>query len=144
MGTKAESIAYSKIISQLKVFADKMETDLARHDGAEHAEGYLVGDGYTLADIAGTVFCAVLHVYLREDFVFFTKPRVSKYWLRMKSRPSFRDAKLFERFEDCVFHSQVMRFRRDVHGFLVMLVLLVGAFVYVALFAQFRIPATVQ
>jgi glutathione S-transferase len=69
----------------LKALLDQMETMLAASKKCTH----VVGETFTLADIAGTVFCARIH-FLKENAMF--GPQVVAYWNHLRHPPAVAGA----------------------------------------------------
>ncbi len=73
---------------KLVLMLDKMEAILGRH-------GWLVGDKYSLADIAVVPFIKRIDEEIAPDEVSEKKhPRVLAWWQRIQSRPAFADARI--------------------------------------------------
>jgi len=73
---------------KLVLMLDKMEASLDRH-------GWLVGDKYSLADIAVVPFIKRIDEEIAPDEVSEKKhPRVLAWWQRIQSRPAFADARI--------------------------------------------------
>jgi glutathione S-transferase len=73
---------------RLVLMLDKMEESLGRH-------AWLVGDGYSLADIAVVPFIKRIDEEIAPDEVSAQKhPRVLAWWQRIQSRPAFAEARI--------------------------------------------------
>jgi glutathione S-transferase len=73
---------------RLVLMLDKMEESLGRHP-------WLVGDGYSLADIAVVPFIKRIDEEIAPDEVSAQKhPRVLAWWQRIQSRPAFAEARI--------------------------------------------------
>jgi glutathione S-transferase len=73
---------------KLVLMLDKMEASLGRH-------GWLVGDKYSLADIAVVPFVKRIDEEIAPDDVSKKKhPRVLAWWQRIQSRPAFAEARI--------------------------------------------------
>ncbi len=73
---------------KLVLMLDKMEASLGRH-------GWLVGDKYSLADIAVVPFVKRIDEEIAPDEVSEKKhPRVLAWWQRIQSRPAFAEARI--------------------------------------------------
>jgi glutathione S-transferase len=80
--------ARAKLVSQL---LDRMEDALK-------PSGWLVGDAYSIADIAAVPFVKRIDEEIAPDEVSETKhPRVAEWWTKIQARPAFARAK-FEPF----------------------------------------------
>ena len=73
---------------KLVLMLDKMEESLGRH-------AWLVGDKYSLADIAVVPFVKRIDEEIAPDEVSEQKhPRVLAWWQRVQSRPAFAEARI--------------------------------------------------
>jgi glutathione S-transferase len=82
--TEEEGEARRKLVLML----DKMEASLSRH-------GWLVGDSYSLADIAVVPFVKRIDEEIAPDGVSEQQhPRVLSWWQRIQSRPAFAEARI--------------------------------------------------
>lgn len=84
------------IVDREQVHAIQAELDglLAELEAALREHEYLVGDRYTLADVVWTVMLARLRMLRRWSAL---GPSTRDYYLRMRTRPSFVAADLWER-----------------------------------------------
>jgi glutathione S-transferase len=85
----------SSALSKLLALLDKMEEMLAE---GTPASAWLMGQQYTLADVAATPFIARI-AELAPDALSATRcPRVIDWWARTQQRPAFTEAR-FDRFD---------------------------------------------
>lgn len=81
-------------LGRLLQLVDKMEQMLA-------ASTWLVGDGYSLADIAAVPFIARIDEIAPEALGANLHPRVHAWWAAVRQRPAFAEAR-FDRFDDAL------------------------------------------
>ena len=87
---------------QMSELLDQMEEGLAAQP---HSGGaFLVAEGYTLADVVATSFCARVHLIKGNDLF---GPHVAKYWARMQARPSYQKAHLISDWEGALMARQI-------------------------------------
>lgn len=81
-------------LGKLLQLVDKMEQMLA-------ASTWLVGDRYSLADIAAVPFIARIDEIAPESLGADLHPRVHAWWAAVRQRPAFAEAR-FDRFDDAL------------------------------------------
>jgi glutathione S-transferase len=74
---------------------DKLTTQLLdRMEQALNPSGWMVGGGYSIADIAATPFVKRIDEEIAPDEISAKKhPRVADWWTKMQARPAFARAK---------------------------------------------------
>ena len=80
-------------LGRLLMLVTRMESMLAE-DG-----GWLVGDAYSLADVAAVPFIARIDEIAPHALSFETHPRVHDWWAAVRKRPAFAVAR-FDRFDE--------------------------------------------
>lgn len=109
-----DEVNLDTVDSSLQVLVDKMEAMLTANEkkNADTKEGctYLVGNGFSLADIAGIVFCARIH-FLKGCSMF--GPKVNTYWERMKKRPTVARANVISEWDGSSFHKLFEEFQAN-------------------------------
>lgn len=80
-------------LEKLLMLVAKMEEMLST------SQTWLIGDRYSLADIAATPFIARIDELSPAALSHAQRPRVNAWWKAMQSRPAFSEAR-FDRFDD--------------------------------------------
>ncbi|RZL68359.1 MAG: glutathione S-transferase family protein [Variovorax sp.] len=82
-------------LEKLLMLVDKMEEMLGT------SQDWLIGDNYSLADIAAAPFIARIDELSPASLSQAQRPRVHAWWRAMRSRPAFSEAR-FDRFDDAM------------------------------------------
>ncbi|KAL3906938.1 MAG: hypothetical protein SGARI_003775, partial [Bacillariaceae sp.] len=104
-----DEVDLNAVDQSLTVLLDQMETML----GSSKKRTYLVGETFTLADIAGIVFCARIH-YLKDTAMF--GPLVSAYWQHMRHRPTVGGANVVAEWHGSSFAELFEEFKNNAQG----------------------------
>ncbi len=84
---------------QVAAELQRVKDAVARVDDAVADSEFLVGDTYTLADVAWTVILARLEMLKLSSGWADEAPNVARYYARMKSRPTFVGADIWNGFQ---------------------------------------------
>ena len=104
-----DEVDLNVVDQSLQLLLDQMENMLE----SSKRRTYLVGDTFTLADIAGIVFCARIH-YVKGTEMF--GPFVSAYWNYMKHRPTVAGANVVSEWKGSSFEELSEEFKRNAPG----------------------------